>query len=142
MGEADLNIFAAAVADFRPADPLDHKVKRSRDGDALMVQLEANPDVAAGSRDHRRPGSVTVGFALETEDLLANAVKKMERKGFDLVVANPANEPDAGFQSETNRVLLVVPGEEPEALPLLGKDEVAEVILDRVAPMMGDGGEV
>jgi phosphopantothenoylcysteine decarboxylase/phosphopantothenate--cysteine ligase len=138
VGEADLNVFAAAVSDFRPADPLDHKVKRSRDGDALTVQLEANPDVAAGSKDHRRPGSVTVGFALETEDLLENARAKMGRKGFDLVVANPASEPDAGFEVDTNRVLLVGPEQEPEALPLLSKDEVAELILDRVAPLMGE----
>ncbi len=138
VGEADLNVFAAAVSDFRPADPLDHKVKRSRDGDALTVQLEANPDVAAGSKDHRRPGSITVGFALETEDLLENARAKMGRKVFDLVVANPASDPDAGFEVDTNRVLFVGPEQEPEELPLLSKEEVAELILDRVAPLMGE----
>jgi phosphopantothenoylcysteine decarboxylase/phosphopantothenate--cysteine ligase len=139
--ESHLNLFAAAVSDFRPADPRDHKVKRSRDGETLTLQLEANPDVAAGSREHRREGAVTVGFALETEDLLENARLKMDRKGFDLVVANPANEADAGFEGENNRVVLLFPDGEPITLPTLSKDEVAELILDRVSPLLSAKGE-
>ena len=80
-----------------------------------------------------------MGFALETEDLLQNALTKMERKGFDLVVANPANESDAGFDSETNRVLLVEVGKDPQEIPVLPKEEVAELILDQVAPLVGEG---
>jgi len=136
VGSAHLNVFTAAVADFRPADPKDRKVKRTRDGESLQIQFEANPDVAAGTREHRLEGAVTVGFALETEDLLENAREKMERKGFDLVVANPANEPDAGFQSETNRVSILDPEGGSEELPLLDKAEVAEHILDRVAGLL------
>jgi phosphopantothenoylcysteine decarboxylase/phosphopantothenate--cysteine ligase len=135
IGSCNLNLFAAAVADFRPADPRDRKVKRTRDGDSLEIQLEANPDVAAGTREHRLEGSVTVGFALETEDLLENARDKMERKGFDLVVANPANEPGAGFSGDTNQVVLLDPDGGSDELPLLPKDEVAEYILDRVSAL-------
>ena len=75
---------------------------------------------------------------ITTEDLLENARAKMGRKGFDLVVANPASDPDAGFEVDTNRVLFVGPEQEPEELPLLSKEEVAELILDRVAPLMGE----
>lgn len=131
VGDADVLIFAAAVADFRPSEPSDHKVKRDRDGNELTVELEANPDIAAGSRNQRWPGAVAIGFALETENLVENASRKLLAKGLDLIVANPANEPDAGFGTETNRVTLVdrVGAEE---LPIMHKDAVADAILDRL----------
>lgn len=136
IGEADVILFAAAVADYRPADPTERKRKRARDGDGWTVELAANPDIAAGTRELRKSGAVAVGFALETEDLLENAAAKREAKGFHLVVANPAGEADAGFGTETNRVTLLGEGE-PEALPLLFKDQVAEAVLDRVEALLG-----
>ena len=134
--EADLSIFAAAVADFRASHQSGRKMKRERDGAALSIQLEANPDVAAVTRPHRRPGSVTVGFALETEDLIGNARSKLERKGFDLIVANAAGEAGSGFESPDNRVTLVGADGRIESLELLPKEEVAERILDRVSPLL------
>ncbi|MDT8368743.1 MAG: bifunctional phosphopantothenoylcysteine decarboxylase/phosphopantothenate--cysteine ligase CoaBC [Longimicrobiales bacterium] len=131
VGEADLQIFAAAVADFRPAQPARRKIKREKDGASWTVELVANPDVAAGSARATWSGAVRVGFALETEDLIANATRKRESKGFDWIVANPAGEEDAGFGTETNRVTLVG-AEGAEAFPLQQKDEVAEILLDRV----------
>ena len=131
LADADVLIFAAAVADFRPTDPKERKVKRARDGEEMTVEFEANPDIAAGSRNKRWPGAIAVGFALETEDLVQNAIRKLEKKGLDLIVANPATEPDAGFGSETNRVILV-DADGTEELPLLHKDEVADVLLDRI----------
>ena len=80
----------------------------------------------------RKPGSVTVGFALETSDLLANAKKKLEEKEFDFIVANDAMGEGSGFDVETNRVAILSPGSDPEMLPLMSKDTVAEEILDRV----------
>ena len=77
-----------------------------------------------------------VGFAAETEDLLANAGKKLVAKGLDLSVANDVSAPDAGFSSETNRVVLLAPEGEPEALPLLHKYDVATRILERVAGLL------
>jgi phosphopantothenoylcysteine decarboxylase/phosphopantothenate--cysteine ligase len=132
--EAGVALFAAAVADYRPATEPSRQ-KRKRDGADWTVELTANPDVAA-TNIPRLPGSaVAVGFALETDDLVAHAVEKRQRKGFDLVVANPADEAGAGFGSTTNRVTLVGPGE-PEELPLLPKTEVAERILDRVEALI------
>lgn len=136
VGDADLQIFAAAVADFRPAEPARKKIKRDRDGSTWDVPLVANPDVAAGSARATWSGAVRVGFALETEDLIENAARKREKKGFDWIVANPANEPGAGFGVDTNRVTLV--GKEgAEELPLQRKHEVAEIILDRVQDAVG-----
>ncbi len=137
IGEADISIFAAAVADFRPDAAHSTKVKRGAHPDGLAVTLTANPDVAGDTRQARKPGSVTVGFALETENLLANAGKKLVSKGFDLLVANDATAEGSSFDVDTNRVTLLATDRNPEQLPLLSKDEVAEVILDRVAERMG-----
>lgn len=133
---ADLSVFAAAVADFRPSRSHEGKVKRGRDGETLSVDLVANPDIASDTRGDRRPGSVAVGFALETEDLVENARGKLARKGFDLIVANRAGEADSGFEAATNRVTLLGRDGSVEALELLTKDEVAERILDRVEPLL------
>lgn len=133
---ADVSVFAAAVADYRPADARTHKVKREAAGESLAVALAANPDIAKATKSSRRPGSVTVGFALETTDLVANASRKLDAKAFDLVVANDATEEGAGFEVATNRVTILTREGEPEALPLLSKDEVAEEVLDRVGAML------
>lgn len=131
IGGADVVLFAAAVADFRPDRPHAAKVKRSREGAELDVRLVANPDIALETRAARKPGALVVGFALETEELVANARKKLDAKGFDLVVANPAGVEGAGFESETNLVTLVTRSD-AEALPSLDKDAVAEAVLDRI----------
>jgi len=132
IGAADVSIFAAAVADFRPSISEAEKLKRESVGDEIAFQLEANPDIALETGPSRKPGSVTVGFALETSDLLTNAKKKLEEKEFDLIVANEAIGEDTGFDVETNRVAILSPGAQPEMLPLMSKDAVAEEILDRV----------
>lgn len=137
IGTSDVNVFSAAVADFRPVDPREAKLKRSETAEGLSLQLTENPDVAHGTRSARMPGSLNVGFALETGNVVANAEDKLARKGFDLIVANDATEPGAGFGVSTNRVTIVTAGRPHEALPLLSKDEVAEEILDRVVALRG-----
>ncbi len=136
LEEAHVSIFAAAVADYRPREARDRKMKRGGDDAEPTLELTANPDVAADTRGRRAEGSITVGFALETEDLLEHARAKLEAKGFDLLVANPAGEADAGFESETNRVTLLSREGEAEELPLQSKDAVAEAVLDRVAELL------
>lgn len=136
LGEAHVSIFAAAVSDYRPREARDRKMKRGGDDAEPTLELTANPDVAADTREHRAQGSITVGFALETEDLLKHARSKLEAKGFDLLVANPAGEADAGFESETNRVTLLTRDGEADELPLQSKDAVADAVLDRVADIL------
>lgn len=136
VADADVSIFAAAVADYGPEDVTPQKLKRSEAGPELILTLRETPDVALGTRERRKVGSVSVGFALETASLLENARRKLEAKGFDLLVANDATEEGAGFEVDTNIVTLLRVGAEPERLPLLSKDKVAETILDRVATIV------
>jgi len=136
IGEVDVTVFAAAVADYRPEHVHGDKLKREEMGGSLAVPLSANPDIARETIALRRPGSVAVGFALETSNLLANAEKKLAAKRFDLLVANDATEEGAGFEVATNRVTILASGGVSEALPLQSKDAVAEAILDRVEALL------
>ena len=133
IGTADVSVFAAAVADYRPAASSSGKIKREQAGRELTVALAATSDIARETGPARKVGSVSVGFALETGDLLTNAKKKLEAKGFDIVVANDATEEGSGFEVGTNRVTILARGGDAEELPLMSKDEVAEELLDRVA---------
>jgi len=132
VADTDVNVFSASVADFRPSDPHATKVKRADTGGELVVTLEANPDIAADTVLVRKPDSLSVGFALETNDLISNAAKKLVSKQLDLLVANDATEPGAGFEVSTNKVTILSVDGEPDELPLMTKDAVAEELLDRV----------
>jgi phosphopantothenoylcysteine decarboxylase/phosphopantothenate--cysteine ligase len=132
---ADVVVMAAAPSDYRPARRSDAKIKKT--GEARRLELEENADILASTRSARRDGAVVVGFALETDDVLDNARRKLASKSLDLIVVNDAREPGAGFGVSTNRVtLLSRDSDTPEPLPLLGKDEVADAILDRVAELL------
>ena len=132
---ADALVMAAAVADFRPANSAEQKIKKEA-GVVPRIELEPTADVLRATREVRRPGSVIVGFALETTDAVENGRRKLEGKGLDLLVVNDATEPGAGFEVETNRVVLLQGGQPDEALPLMSKAEVADRILDRVEALL------
>jgi len=135
LPEADVLIMAAAPADFRPSSPSDGK--RPRVDGALAIPMEPTGDVLDSTRGVRKPGSLMVGFALETGDALAKGLAKLERKGLDLIVVNDALEPGAGFEKDTNRVALLGRDGTRQILPLQSKREVAEAILDRVEQTIG-----
>jgi phosphopantothenoylcysteine decarboxylase/phosphopantothenate--cysteine ligase len=135
LPEADVLVMAAAPADYRPSSPSDGK--RPRVEGALAVPMEPTSDVLDATRKVRKPGSVIVGFALETGDALAKGLAKLERKGLDLIVVNDALEPGAGFEKDTNRVALLGRDGSRQILPLQSKREVAEAILDRVEQNLG-----
>jgi phosphopantothenoylcysteine decarboxylase/phosphopantothenate--cysteine ligase len=107
-------------------------VKRADTGGVLNVSLVTTPDVAADTMGLRKEGSLAVGFGLETDDLLVNAQKKLEAKGFDLLVANDATEAGSGFEVLTNRVTLLSGDGAREELPLMGKEALAEELIERV----------
>jgi phosphopantothenoylcysteine decarboxylase/phosphopantothenate--cysteine ligase len=130
LKKADALIMAAAPADFRAKSVAGQKIKKGAAAPSLA--LEFTTDILQATRDARRPGCVVVGFALETEKLEASALKKLEVKSLDLVVANRVEE-GAGFGADTNRVTLLGRDGSREELPLQGKVEVADAILDRVA---------
>ena len=128
--EAAAVIQAAAPADYRFRDVSDQKIKK-KDGGALTFTLEETPDIAAAVGRMKRPGQVLVGFAAETENLLAHAEKKLASKNLDFIVANDVTQPGAGFNVDTNiATFLSAEGANPR--PLQTKRQLAEDILDEV----------
>jgi len=136
---ADVLVFAAAVSDFKPEETKKQKLKRSRKGQGMELQLSPTSDIALATVEGRKPGAIALGFALETEDLLGNARRKLKEKGFDFIAANSALEEGAGFDVGTNRVTILDTEGGVEELPVLPKDEVAEKLLDRVTHLLQDG---
>jgi phosphopantothenoylcysteine decarboxylase/phosphopantothenate--cysteine ligase len=129
---ASILLMAAAVADFEPTSVAAAKIKKGP-GEGLELELEPTPDLLASTRDLRKKtGILSVGFALETEDALENGRKKLESKALDFIAINMADEPDAGFEVETNRVTLLDRAGQVEEFPLMLKEEVADRLLDRV----------
>ena len=132
FGDADLLLMAAAVADFRPAEPYAGKLVREQ-GAGLSLDLEPTADVIAGLAAERRDGQVLVGFAAEHGgDFVARARDKLERKGIDAIVVNDVSDRSIGFESTDNEVT-IVSGTGEERLPRGTKRELADAILDRVA---------
>jgi phosphopantothenoylcysteine decarboxylase / phosphopantothenate---cysteine ligase len=129
----DALIMAAAVGDYRPESLAERKIKRGNT--ALQVNLVQNPDILK-EISSLKEGQITIGFAAETHDLIAEAGRKLAEKNLDLIVANDVNRPDSGFAVDTNEVTLIVRDGEPAPLPLLTKDEVAEKILNWLAPRL------
>ncbi len=127
--EQDLLIQAAAPADYRAKEIAPQKIKK-RGGEPMTFTLVENPDVAATLGKAKRSGQVFVGFAAETNDVLAHAKDKLTRKNLDMIVANDVTRPGAGFDVDTNIVTLITKDGQ-EALPMMSKAEVAQRILDR-----------
>ncbi|WP_288220561.1 phosphopantothenate--cysteine ligase family flavoprotein [uncultured Adlercreutzia sp.] len=129
---ADAAIFAAAVADLRPANPADRKLKKGRDDAALAnVPLTENPDILATLAAGKRPDQYVVGFAAETNDVLMNAHAKLQKKNADMIVANQVGD-GLAFGTDNNEVWLVTEGDEV-LLPLMSKRAVAERLVEVVA---------
>ena len=126
---AALVIMAAAVADYRPAQSLDHKLKKS-DGE-LVLKLERTEDILAALGAAKPAGQILVGFAAETDDLIANAKSKLERKNLDWIAANSVAE---GFATATDAVTLLGRGGKTVELPRAPKSEIAREILQNVFP--------
>ncbi len=137
LAKNDVLIMAAAPADFRPATVATQKIKRGASGKAQSIEFESTTDILGSTKAKRRPGAVIVGFALETGAAVNGALAKLEAKGLDLIVANDATEPGAGFSVDTNRVTLISKNGTREELPLLSKAAVADEILDRVERLRG-----
>jgi phosphopantothenoylcysteine decarboxylase / phosphopantothenate---cysteine ligase len=135
LPSTDVLIMAAAPADFRPSAVARAKIKKT---DAPQpIALAPTPDILQSTRERRRADSIIVGFALETNDALANGRTKLESKELDMIVVNDATEPGAGFGTDTNRVTFIARDGGETALPLMSKAEVADAILDRVEALLG-----
>ena len=132
----DAAVFAAAVADWRVASASDRKLKKSKDGLPVLT-FEENPDILrhVSQLDRGRPDLV-IGFAAETDDVVANAVAKRERKGCDWIVANDVS-PDTGIMGGTENAVVLITPEGAENWPRMSKDDVARQLVDRIATHLG-----
>ena len=133
---ADVVIMAAAVADFRPATAAAGKLKKDRGTPEIL--LEPTPDILAGLGAVKRPGQVLVGFAAETDDVIANAQGKLQRKHLDLVVANDVSAPGTGFQHETNAVTLIRANGSLQQIALTDKRSIARALVDQVVALRNE----
>ncbi len=137
LPETDVLISAAAIADFRPVTTHERKLKK---GVGEEIRLERTPDVLKAVGEKRRElglPRLVVGFAAETNDLIANARAKMNKKNLDMIVANDVTAPDAGFGVDTNRVLIITKDGAVDRLPLMSKEDVAFNILHRIRGLLG-----
>ena len=125
---SDIIIKSAAVADYRPAEISDEKIKKS-DGE-LVIRLQKNPDILQ-ELGKMKGNKVLVGFAMETQNLIANAKEKVQKKNLDFIVANDLKTEGAGFAGDTNVVKLINSQGDMEELPLMKKSELADYILDK-----------
>ena len=128
--QADALLMAAAVSDYRPKEVAKAKIKK--DTPSLTLELVRTPDILAEATGN----FIKVGFAAESEDVVANARKKLEKKSLDLIVANDITDPESGFGADTNKVTLIDRDGKVEDLPLLSKREVADKILDKVVGLL------
>ncbi len=133
IGRMDAAVFAAAVADYRPAAIAEHKIKKT--GETLTLELVKTPDVLGSVRGQFGFTGTLVGFAAETQDLEANARTKLQKKGCDLVIANDVSKPGIGFDSDRNEVLLVFP-EHTEALPEDEKHHLAPQLVREIEALV------
>jgi phosphopantothenoylcysteine decarboxylase/phosphopantothenate--cysteine ligase len=136
---ADVLVMAGAVADYRPMNVADQKIKKPKSGASNMtIELEETTDIIASIGSQQKTGRlVKVAFAAETQDLIDNARRKIVAKGADFIVANDVSAVDSGFAVDTNRVTILDASGLEEALPVLSKYEVANVILSKALPLIG-----
>lgn len=138
IGDATVFIAAAAVADYRPAERAESKIKKSKS--ALTLTLEPTPDILAEVSQARRNGLLVFGFAAETDEVVSNARDKLHTKNLDAVVANDLTQAGAGFDTDTNIItLLTRDREQPTTLPLMSKLDAAGHILDEVVRLRRGG---
>ena len=126
---ADIIIKAAAVADYTPVETADNKIKKS--DDTMAITCKRTQDILAYLGAHKPDGQFLCGFSMETEHMLENSEKKLEKKNLDMIVANNLKVKGAGFATDTNVVTLITK-EEVKELPLMSKDEVANEILTQI----------
>ena len=129
LPETDILIKAAAVADYRPAQVEEDKIKK-KDGD-MSIPLERTDDILGWVAENRHPGLFVCGFSMETRDMVENSVAKLQRKKLDMIAANNLKVEGAGFGVETN-VITLITREGIRELPLMGKDQATAALLDAI----------
>ncbi|PWG00921.1 bifunctional phosphopantothenoylcysteine decarboxylase/phosphopantothenate--cysteine ligase CoaBC [Levilactobacillus bambusae] len=129
---SDVLVMAAAPADFRPVAVADQKIKKSADNDRLQVDLVKTPDILKAVAKVKQPGQFTVGFAAETQNLLAFANQKLMDKGVNMLVANDVSQAGIGFNGDQNQVTFLLPDQAPQKTPVLTKTAIAKLIMTKI----------
>ncbi|MBW2367093.1 MAG: bifunctional phosphopantothenoylcysteine decarboxylase/phosphopantothenate--cysteine ligase CoaBC [Deltaproteobacteria bacterium] len=127
--DAEIIIKSAAVSDYRPVNPADHKLKKDRDD--MQIHLEKNPDILL-ELGRRKKNQILIGFAAETQSLVENAASKLARKNLDMIVANIVGKPGTGFNADTNQVTFLFSDGTKKMLPMMEKENVAHTLLDEI----------
>jgi len=125
---ASVFIGAAAIADYRPAQKAEQKIKKSEE--SITLTLERTPDVLSQVAASRANGMLVIGFAAETENVVENAREKLRNKKLDAIIANDVTRADSGFDTATNAITIITKDNDPVELPLMSKSEAADRILD------------
>jgi phosphopantothenoylcysteine synthetase/decarboxylase len=133
IASADVAIFAAAVADYRPVAKAEQKIKKS--ADTLTLELERTEDILGSARSLFGFKGCLVGFAAETEKLVEHAQDKLVRKGCDLIIANDVSQPGIGFDSAENAITLCLPGSQTQSLPQQSKMALASELIQFITQL-------
>ncbi len=132
--EVDIAVFAAAVADYRPAKVADQKIKK--DESSFTITMVKNIDIAYEFGKMKTPSQISIGFALETNDELAHAQGKLQKKNFDMVILNSMNDANATFGYDTNKITAIKKDMLPKEFPLKQKSEVAKDIVKEISSLL------
>lgn len=138
FADSDAAIMCAAVADYAPVVVAEKKIKREKD-DIPVIELKKNPDIAAALGKIKKPGQLLVGFALETDNEMANAQSKLERKNLDMIVLNSLADKQAGFGVDTNKVTIIEKDGKVHSYEVKPKKEVAADIVDLITAKQNEG---
>ncbi len=133
FSDADVLVMAAAVADYRPAEVVDHKIKKNADNQTMSLKLVRNPDILQTLAPTKRANQLMIGFAAETNDLIKNAEKKIQSKKLDLIVANDVSQTSIGFNSDNNQVTFLFGDGRQVKTPVESKQKVADQLIEIVA---------
>jgi phosphopantothenoylcysteine decarboxylase/phosphopantothenate--cysteine ligase len=132
--DCDVAILSAAVADYTPVEVKDNKIKKA--GNGINLQLKPTTDIAASLGKMKKKGQLLAGFALETDNEIENAKKKLKSKNLDIIVLNSLREEGAGFGHDTNRVSIITKNNIIDKFELKSKEEVARDILGKITAMI------
>ena len=130
--QADISILCAAVADFTPEQTAEHKIKKLPGQTTMTINMALTTDIAATLGQRKRPDQRLIGFALETNNEMQNAQRKLQSKNLDMIVLNSLQDAGAGFGTDTNKVTFLYPDGTTKNLPLISKQEVADIIISSI----------
>lgn len=138
--DSNIAILSAAVADYTPANPQKGKIKKHTTGDKMTLELSSTDDILASLGQVKLSDQILVGFALETENEIENAILKLESKNCDFIVVNSANKPRSGFDSDDNTITIIDKARKTNSYPPMSKSACAEVIFKKISELIKSNG--